>query len=101
MAEKEERIYVRKYGEDNPCDTCEDKNGDECDLCMKNYEWNASITRTEAIERMAKEIARQYDPRKPNKEEYEKVWKQELFPATKKYYLKQAECVLNALLRGK
>lgn len=60
-----------------------------------------SITRQEAIEKMAKEIARQYDPRKPNKEEYEKVWKQELFPATKKYYLKQAECVLNAILEDK
>jgi len=54
MAEKGERIYVRKYGEDNPCDTCEYKNGDECDFCIKNYEWDASITRAEAIERIKK-----------------------------------------------
>lgn len=56
MADKEKRIYVRQYGEDNPCDTCEDKSGDECDFCVKNYEWNASIPRTEAIKRMAKAI---------------------------------------------
>lgn len=58
-------------------------------------------TRQEAIKRIAKEIARQYDPRKPNKEEYERIWKNELFPATKKYYLEQGESVLNALLEGK
>lgn len=49
MAEKEERIYIRGYGEDNPCDTCEDTSGEECDFCMENYEWNASIPRKEAI----------------------------------------------------
>ena len=56
MAEKEERIYVRGYGENNPCDTCEDTSGEECDYCMENYEWNASISRQEAIEKMAKGI---------------------------------------------
>ena len=56
MAEKEERIYVRKYGEDNPCDTCEDTSGEECDFCVENYEWNESISRQEAIERMAKAL---------------------------------------------
>lgn len=56
MAEKEERIYVRGYGENNPCDTCEDTSGEECDYCMENYEWNASISRQEAINRMAKVI---------------------------------------------
>ena len=56
MEEKEERIYVRKYGENNPCDTCEDKYGVECDFCVKNYEWNASITRREVVERIAKAL---------------------------------------------
>jgi hypothetical protein len=87
MAEKELRIAIYKT----------DKQ-----VVEGNYgDFYNTMTRAEAIERIAKEIARQYDPRKPNKEEYEKVWKQELFPATKKYYLKQAECVLNALLEGK
>lgn len=52
MAEKEERIYIRGYGENNPCDTCEHTSGEECDYCMENYEWNASITREEAIEKI-------------------------------------------------
>lgn len=56
MAEKEERIYVRQYGEDNPCDTCEDKSGDECDFCVKNYEWNASIPRQEAIKKISSHL---------------------------------------------
>lgn len=60
MAEKEERIYIRQYGENNPCDTCQDTSGDECDFCVKNYEWNQSIQRQEAIERMAKAAAKAY-----------------------------------------
>lgn len=56
MADKEERIYIRGYGENNPCDTCEDTSGEECDFCMENYEWNASIPRKEAIERIAKAL---------------------------------------------
>jgi len=58
MAEKEERIYIRGYGENNPCDTCEDTSGEECDFCMENYEWNASIPRAEAIDKMAKAICK-------------------------------------------
>lgn len=57
MAEKEERIYISKHGENNPCDTCEDTSGDECDSCMENYEWNASIPRQEAIEKMANALS--------------------------------------------
>lgn len=56
MAEKEERIYIRGYGEDNPCDSCEDKSGDDCDFCMKNYEWNASISRPEAIKKISSHL---------------------------------------------
>lgn len=96
MVEKEERIYIGFINpEGDACPVPYGKCNSLCDNCQ------GGMTRTEAINRMAKEIARQYDPRKPNKEGYEKVWKQELFPATKKYYLKQAECVLNALLEGK
>ncbi len=58
MTEKEERIYIRGYGENNPCDTCEDTSGDECDSCMENYEWNASIPRKEVINRMAKALCK-------------------------------------------
>ena len=86
MAEKEERIYVRQYGEDNPCDTCEDKNGDGCDFCMKNYEWNASIPRKEAIERMAKAISKAFLDDKGNPQ-----------GATDK---ELAEAALNALLEA-
>lgn len=56
MAEKEERIYIRGYGKDNPCDTCEDTSGDECDFCVKDYEWNQSIPRQEAIEKISKRL---------------------------------------------
>lgn len=87
MAEKEERIYVRKYGEDNPCDTCEDTSGEECDFCVENYEWNESISRQEAIERMAKKIDEAYiDENGCNKG----LTMEEL-----------AEAALNALLEGK
>ena len=97
MTEKEERILIARSTDYTLTDTDKGElfEGKIAPHCANVF------TRQEAIERMAKEIARQYDPRKPKKEEYEKVWKQELFPATKKYYLKQAECVLNALLEGK
>lgn len=74
-------------------------------ICVCKLEGNAkesycgeSITRADAIERIAKEIAREYDPRKPNKEEYKSIWEKELFPGTKKYYREVADKVLNALL---
>jgi hypothetical protein len=99
MAEKEERITIHKVL--YPCEKCSincNKNDwKDCDF-YQNY--ISGITRADAIECMAKEIARQYDPRKPNKEEYERIWEHELFPATKKYYLEQGESVLNALLEG-
>lgn len=56
MAEKEERIYIRGYGENNPCDTCEDTSGEECDFCMENYEWNASVSRQEAIKKISSHL---------------------------------------------
>ena len=89
MAEKEERIYVSQYGENNPCDTCEDKSGDECDFCVKNYEWNASIPRQEAIERMAKALYLF------NRED---EWYKEHADMYSKYMNKMAEAALNALL---
>lgn len=112
MAEKEERILIDVINPGINCVYRLDNDPKGQSLCKHNGNMEPvtarecrhceeGMTRQEAIDRMAKEIARQYDPRKPNKEDYEKVWKQELFPATKKYYLKQAECVLNALLEGK
>lgn len=92
MAEKEERIYVRKYGEDNPCDTCDDTSGEECDFCVENYEWNASISRQEAIERMAKSVYDTFSgcahitPFEQVEDKY------------KQGYYKRAEAALNALL---
>lgn len=56
MAEKEERIYISGYSEINPCDVCDDLSGEECDYCEKNREWNASITRQEAIEKIGAEL---------------------------------------------
>ena len=56
MAEKEERIYISGYSETNPCDVCDDLSGEECDYCEKNREWNASITRQEAIDKIAKAL---------------------------------------------
>ena len=100
MAEKEERIYVRQYGEDNPCDTCEDKSGDGCDFCVKNYEWNSSIPRQEAIEKIAKAIC-------ANEDEYADCKQCEFNGPEdcKRYYrnnwLYTAEAALNALLEGK
>lgn len=95
MAEKEERIYVRQYGEDNPCDTCEDKSGDECDFCVKNYEWNASISRQEAIERMAKALFK-VDNVLALDIEFEQLTKQKQLT-----YKVFAEATLNALLEDK
>ena len=90
MAEKEERIYVSKHGENNPCDTCEDTSGEECDFCMENYEWNASIPRQEAIERMAKAICNLGD-----NETWERV------DADYQNYCRScAEYALNALLEA-
>lgn len=54
--------------------------------------------RQDAINRMAKEMARKYDPLKPNKEEYESVWEHELLPSTQKHFKELAEAALNALL---
>lgn len=94
MAEKEERIYIRQYGEDNPCDACEYKSGDECDFCVKNYEWNASITRQEAIEKMAKAICSHKVGKCPEKEFHcNNCW------ADSNYAI--AEAALKALLEGK
>ena len=94
MAEKEERIYVRKYGENNPCDTCEDKFGVECDFCVKNYEWNASITRQEAIDRMAKGLHKESTRISNMEKDFDKL------PAGwRKSFYNYAEAALNALLK--
>lgn len=96
MEEKEERIYVRQYGEDNPCDTCEDTSGEECDFCVKNYEWNKSISRQKSIERMAKALIRADYPN-AQKSVWDMRWDN---PASKDYYFIMANSALNALLEG-
>ena len=77
----EERIYIKKCGENNPCDTCEDTSGDECDFCVENYEWNASISRKEAINRIAKALCAD--------------------DVMREGYYQMAEAALDALLEGK
>lgn len=57
-----------------------------------------SYTRQEAVERMAKGIARQYDPDRPNAKEYERIWDEELLDRVKQSFRKKAEAALNALL---
>lgn len=94
MVEKEERIYISKHGENNPCDTCEDTSGEECDFCMENYEWNASITRQEAIERMAKSLFK-VDNVLALDIEFEQLTKQKQLT-----YKVFAEAALNALLEA-
>lgn len=115
MAEKEKRILITKcsswcHALRISCDPFDDKDGMYCD---KSGKWVRvtekecakckdpvllGISRQEAIERMAKEMARKYDPLKPNKEEYESVWEHELLPSTQKHFKELAEAALNALL---
>lgn len=98
MAEKEERIYISGYSETNPCDVCDDLSGEECDYCEKNREWNASITRQEAIEKMAKARYAQspcYDAR-GNKVSFEDF--RENYEPCYEDLIKEVDLLLNALL---
>ena len=67
------------------------------------FEKEPGMTRSEAIEKMAKEMARRelakMQPRfNPTKEEYESIWAYEVLPNTQKRFRDQAEAALNALL---
>ena len=86
MADKEERICICKL-EGNATES----------VC------GGSMTRQEAIEKMAKEMARRelarMQPRfNPTKEEYESIWAYEVLPNTQKRFRDQAEAAINALL---
>ena len=61
------------------------------------------LTYSEAIETMAKEMARRellrMEPRfNPTKEEYESIWAYEVLPSTQTRFRDQAKAALNALL---
>ena len=94
----EERISIN-FMPDNPCNGCEVKL--ECPFdCPEKAEYNRSITRAEAIERMAKAM-------------YAEVWKSKtpmvrvqnweigVNEQNKNKYRKQAQAALDALLGGK
>lgn len=99
MAEKEERIRVLIAK--NPCKECSvEKCTRKCTFGLL-FEKAPGITRQEAVERMAKEMARLYCPEKPTKKEFESIWEYELLLSTQKHFKELAEAALNALLEGK
>ena len=57
-----------------------------------------TIKRAEAIESMAKEMARLYCPEKPTKKEFESIWEYELLLSTQKHFKELAEAALEGLL---
>lgn len=70
------------------------------DFIYKHFNGNFFIPRQDAIERMAKGMARRFDPDRPNEKEYEIIWETQLIIQVKQYYRKKAEAALNALLEG-
>ena len=73
----------------------------ECDeKCFEQCEWKELIglSKQEAIERMAKEMARLRCPEKPTKGEFESIWKYELLESTQKNFKELAQAALEALL---
>lgn len=60
MADKEERIYICKTFKTDPCEICEGSGQIECAFCQRKPMFDKSISRSEALERMAKAICRTY-----------------------------------------
>lgn len=91
MAEKfEERILIIKLKQ-KPCDACNVIRG--CaGSCILESKWYSSITRQEAIERMAKAICLTYSIGDECDCRDCDMWK---------YHEQHAEVALNALLEGK
>ena len=87
MAEKEERIIIKKQINYHP--PYGGWRGDGKEIVL---------TRQEAVERMAKEMARLYCPKKPTKKEFESIWEYELLLSTQKYFKELAEAALDSLL---
>lgn len=89
MADKEERIYICKTFKTDPCEICEGSGQIECALCRKKTMFDKSISRAEAVERMAKAI---YFKACGTMKDYAKC---------KKEYIPFAEASLDALLGRK
>lgn len=78
MVNNEEKIYLLKVGEEEPCSHCK---------------WEDAVSRAEAVKRMAKAMRQAKFPktkRIPNWEELDADYQAE--------YLRQAEAALDALL---
>ena len=93
MAEKEERqkrLLIKEY--DLVCDLTDCKYCEEKDWCSEKD----TLTRQEAIERMAKALIRADYPH-AQEVIWDMRWKEE---ASKDYYLIMAEAALNALLEA-
>ena len=88
----EERILIIKLKQ-KPCDSCNLIRG--CaGSCILERKWYSSMTRQEAIERMAKALIRTDYPG-----ELKSVWQRRWEnPDSHLYYLTMAEAALNALL---
>lgn len=111
MAEKEERILIEKrYSAEFPfCVACWTRNGKDyfCswggedtptnkEICEKKCPYDNSISRQEAIERMAKALVEYEKTNNPNACEWS-----DLKERAKDIYRERSEAALNALLGGK
>lgn len=103
MAEKEERISVIVYEKD-PCENCPGNPMTDCQVCEKDLRYDGSMTRTEAINRMAKAnwiaticAKNQCVPFDITKEQWDEEW-EKLRIDYKKVYYAGAEAALDALL---
>ena len=93
MAEKEERISVIVYEKD-PCENCPGNPMTDCQVCEKDLRYDGAMTRTEAINRMAKALFK-VDNVLALDIEFEQLTKQKQLT-----YKVFAEAELNALLEG-
>lgn len=93
MAEKEERIYVYRFTEDNgicPLEEFCTKFPGQCGHCKE------ILTRTETVEKMAKALVEYEKTNNPNACEWT-----DLKERAKDIYRERAEAALNAILEGK
>ena len=88
----EERISIITYEKD-PCENCNGNPMTDCQICEKDLRYDGSMTRAEAIEKMAKA---QFAFMWQNKYSWDNVENED-----KKSFYKSAEAALNALLGEK
>lgn len=69
-----------------------------CDQ-LEGVKCNKGFTRTEAIELMAKGLAK-YNDQVKSGQTAEEIWNKTLVEETKSFYLRQAEVALDALIKG-